>query len=213
MQKIKLFLSIIVVVSLLLPQAALTHRGRTDANGGHNDRKNGGYHYHNSGIKKAAPASTKSYTPRASGSSSGKSKWIDPATGKTTFTTSECAALGLHSASTPAKPKTTTTQSIDRKIGEYFRAANENVGALNCSITTTRRDVPQALKNRVKARDNHRCVICASTLQLEVDHIRALMNGGTNGINNLATLCDDCHTKKTRMDNSLRRKREKLCRS
>lgn len=25
------------------------HAGRTDANGGHNDRKNGGYHYHNGG--------------------------------------------------------------------------------------------------------------------------------------------------------------------
>jgi uncharacterized protein YgiM (DUF1202 family) len=27
------------------------HSGRTDANGGHHDRKNGGYHYHNGGSR------------------------------------------------------------------------------------------------------------------------------------------------------------------
>lgn len=28
------------------PEEATIHSGRTDANGGHNDRINGGYHYH-----------------------------------------------------------------------------------------------------------------------------------------------------------------------
>ena len=39
--KKKLF-TLFVLVSLL----AFSHPGRTDANGGHHDRKNGGYHYH-----------------------------------------------------------------------------------------------------------------------------------------------------------------------
>ena len=34
--------TLFVLVSLL----AFSHPGRTDANGGHHDRKNGGYHYH-----------------------------------------------------------------------------------------------------------------------------------------------------------------------
>lgn len=100
----------------------------------------------------------------------------------------------------------------DQRIGDYFRRANENVGALSCDMTIKGREVPEPVKEAVKRRDGHRCVICGSTTKLEVDHKRALMNGGANDESNLATLCDDCHTEKTRMDNSLRRKRENLCR-
>lgn len=39
--KKKLF-TLFILLSLL----AFSHPGRTDANGGHHDRKNGGYHYH-----------------------------------------------------------------------------------------------------------------------------------------------------------------------
>ena len=39
--KKKLF-TLFVLLSLL----AFSHPGRTDASGGHRDRKNGGYHYH-----------------------------------------------------------------------------------------------------------------------------------------------------------------------
>jgi hypothetical protein len=101
----------------------------------------------------------------------------------------------------------------EKRINEYFRLANENVGALSCNLVIYDRDVPGSVKEDVRHRDGDRCVICGSTDQLEVDHKRALMNGGGNSHANLATLCDDCHTEKTRMDNSLRRKREKLCRN
>lgn len=40
---------IITVLSLLLPKISYPHSGRTDAFGGHYDRKNGGYHFHNKG--------------------------------------------------------------------------------------------------------------------------------------------------------------------
>lgn len=43
------FFMVATILSVALVSA---HPGRTDANGGHNDRKNGGYHYHN------APAPT-----------------------------------------------------------------------------------------------------------------------------------------------------------
>lgn len=51
----------LIVLLLLLPLSfANGHSGRTDSSGGHNDRKNGGYHYHNSG--KASPPASPSYT-------------------------------------------------------------------------------------------------------------------------------------------------------
>jgi len=99
----------------------------------------------------------------------------------------------------------------EQRLNEYFRQANENVGALSCDQTIYERDVSQSVKEFIKSRDGNQCVICGSTYKLEVDHKRALQNGGDNSIANLATLCDDCHTAKTRMDSSLRRKRERLC--
>ena len=60
---------------------------------------------------------------------------------------------------------------------------------------------------RVLKRDNYQCVICSSTIALEVDHKRALMNGGDNSLGNLATLCKACHTAKTKMNGNLRGKR------
>ena len=97
------------------------------------------------------------------------------------------------------------------RIQNYFRAANDNVGALSCSTRKTDRNVSQSTKSAIKRRDGNRCVACGSTRKLEVDHRRALMNGGSNDRANLATLCDECHTIKTRLDSSLRRKRKASC--
>jgi len=113
-------------------------------------------------------------------------------------------------------PKTAPSPSIapgtlPSRLTEYFRQANEGVGALTCDLRLYRRNVSQKTKRAIKLRDGYRCVLCGSNLTLEVDHRRALMNGGSNQMANLATLCDKCHLHKTRMDNSLRRKRKKLC--
>jgi|DEB0MinimDraft_10_1074344.scaffolds.fasta_scaffold66878_2 hypothetical protein len=94
------------------------------------------------------------------------------------------------------------------RIRDYFQAAN--AGVIDYQGGTIRRDVSGSQRKRVLARDGHRCVTCGSTIQLEVDHKRALMNGGDNTLGNLATLCDECHIIKTRMDNSLKRKREQM---
>jgi 5-methylcytosine-specific restriction endonuclease McrA len=100
----------------------------------------------------------------------------------------------------------------NRKINEYFIAANENVGALDCNIVIHKRNVDESTKLAVRRRDNYRCVICGNVLKLEIDHKRALENGGTNEMSNLAILCDDCYVIKTKLDNSLQRKRENICR-
>ena len=58
MRKIRLtfILSVLIILSPILP-----HSGRTDSNGGHNNRKTGGYHYHNSGSSYKSSNSYKSY--------------------------------------------------------------------------------------------------------------------------------------------------------
>jgi 5-methylcytosine-specific restriction endonuclease McrA len=108
-------------------------------------------------------------------------------------------------------PVSSQNERINR-INEYFRHANENVGAFECNIRVNQRGVDESTKKAVKRINSNQCVICGSTYKLEVDHMRALQNGGTNDLSNLATLCDDCHLIKTKYDNSLRRKRNNVCR-
>lgn len=112
----------------------------------------------------------------------------------------------------PATPAAAGLSANDRqtRIQEYWRKANAGLAETPLPAVRSVRDVSTALKERIRKRDGNQCVICGSTLQLEVDHRVALENGGTNDAQNLATLCDDCHTIKTRMDHSLRRHREKL---
>ncbi len=47
-----------------------------------------------------------------------------------------------------------------------------------------------------KERDGYRCVLCGRNgVTLNVHHIQARREGGTNDLDNLITLCYDCHTK------------------
>ncbi len=106
--------------------------------------------------------------------------------------------------------QTISDEERSKRINEYFRKANENVGALDPSIVKTERLLDEKSRREILKRDHYKCVICGSNHKLEVDHKRALQNGGSNDSSNLATLCKKCHIEKTKMDNSLRRKREKI---
>lgn len=44
-------------------------------------------------------------------------------------------------------------------------------------------------------RDNHTCQKCGSTKRLECHHKIPVINGGSNELSNLITLCHDCHAK------------------
>jgi hypothetical protein len=52
------FFGLLAAISLLGMSLVFAHSGRTDANGGHNDRKNGGYHYHGTPPSKSPPSET-----------------------------------------------------------------------------------------------------------------------------------------------------------
>lgn len=48
----------------------------------------------------------------------------------------------------------------------------------------------------VNARDHYSCSECGVSGQLHLHHIRALNEGGTNRLENLALLCEQCHSAK-----------------
>lgn len=52
-------------------------------------------------------------------------------------------------------------------------------------------------RERIFARDGHRCAVCGSAEGLTVDHIRARALGGTDALRNLQTLCGPCNTQKS----------------
>jgi hypothetical protein len=58
-----------------------------------------------------------------------------------------------------------------------------------------RNAIPPALRQKVLARDGHRCRApgCGSTRFLEIHHRQPGAQGGTNKIDNLITLCSRCH--------------------
>lgn len=53
------------------------------------------------------------------------------------------------------------------------------------------------MRLRVLARDKYLCVICKKSEAKEVDHIKEKAKGGTDDIENLQSLCVQCHKDKT----------------
>ena len=55
------------------------------------------------------------------------------------------------------------------------------------------------LRERIFARDGHRCVYCAGVFppeQLSLDHVQPRARGGDNSPGNLVTACLACNTRK-----------------
>ena len=58
------------------------------------------------------------------------------------------------------------------------------------------------LRRKVFERDGHRCVLCHHSGRLECDHRKPVINGGEKyALNNLQTLCRNCHLVKTQQEN------------
>lgn len=78
----------------------------------------------------------------------------------------------------------------------FTRAPQGWVLAWPCIPGTRRPDIPAAIRRAVLARDNHRCVRCASIRHLQIDHIHPWSAGGEHAIENLQTLCRGCNIAK-----------------
>lgn len=86
-------------------------------------------------------------------------------------------------------PKPDSTKSDDRVTGANWTRKVKGSGVSNDSSW-------HKLRLRAFKRDNYHCVQCGSNENLTVDHIQPLSLGGTNAMDNLQTLCADCHEDK-----------------
>ena len=72
-----------------------------------------------------------------------------------------------------------------------------NSGFRRDNDTARRRTIPKHLRVQVLARDSYRCLMCGVSssqgARLHVDHIRPVVTGGTDELDNLGTLCDNCN--------------------
>ncbi len=64
------------------------------------------------------------------------------------------------------------------------------------TITVKRPVVPESVRNAIFERDGNKCVLCASTDNLQLDHKVSLSKGGKTEGNNLQTLCEQCNKTK-----------------
>lgn len=88
---------------------------------------------------------------------------------------------------------------------EYRARAEMLLGTLNAvkpgyenhdGTPTVRVSLPLEVQRQVHDRDGGRCVKCASTFKLQIDHVVPLSKGGSNEIGNLQVLCMACNTAK-----------------
>jgi 5-methylcytosine-specific restriction enzyme A len=77
--------------------------------------------------------------------------------------------------------------------------AKQMLSEARSSSTREKRNVTNLMKKKVAAKQEWKCGHCKATLDetFEVDHMRALFNGGSNDESNLVALCPNCHRKKT----------------
>lgn len=58
-------------------------------------------------------------------------------------------------------------------------------------------------RDRARERDNFQCADCGRNFRLEVHHKLPIAEGGTDDLDNLVTLCRDCHIALHRTNNKL----------
>lgn len=58
------------------------------------------------------------------------------------------------------------------------------------------RYISKEVREIILKRDNYKCVFCAASSALEIDHVIPVSKGGTSEQNNLQVLCRSCNRKK-----------------
>jgi 5-methylcytosine-specific restriction endonuclease McrA len=113
----------------------------------------------------------------------------------------------LASAGIPITPRSiqriVRSRGAVRPVGDAFRLAAQR-GRVHWAYKdprykTAKRQTSPTVRFNILKRDGYKCALCGNTAQntiLEVDHIIAKCNGGTDEENNLRTLCHDCNVGK-----------------
>jgi 5-methylcytosine-specific restriction endonuclease McrA len=101
-----------------------------------------------------------------------------------------CISLfeSLGKSKSEAKNFWNNVQSYKRRITRFDTLANKSINR--------QRRVPPKLRLEVLARDGFRCILCGRTAEettLHVDHITPVAKGGSNELDYLATLCQECN--------------------
>jgi 5-methylcytosine-specific restriction endonuclease McrA len=60
----------------------------------------------------------------------------------------------------------------------------------------SRKHLSASKRKRILLRDKGRCVKCGSKKNLEIDHVVPLARGGSNRLENLQLLCQECNRSK-----------------
>lgn len=99
-----------------------------------------------------------------------------------------------------ARSYSTPTQ-LHRMIASGLATATTEGLELDTELLSFARDdyraaIPDALRQHVFERDGHRCLECAATDDLTLDHIYPWSLGGPDTEDNLRTLCRSCNSKK-----------------
>ena len=74
---------------------------------------------------------------------------------------------------------------------------------MNSGSTSSKRSVSETKKKYVASKQGWKCNSCGEQLShtFQVDHKIDLQFGGTNNVENLAALCNNCHAEKTAANN------------
>jgi len=103
---------------------------------------------------------------------------------------------------------------ISRTSSDGFKLAAKN-GKINWATNTDkikRTSLPRGIRLKILTRDNFKCVYCGRGIDryvLEIDHIKPVVNGGTNEEINLQTLCTQCNVDKQTLNNEVQYKNYK----
>lgn len=97
----------------------------------------------------------------------------------------------------------TDNDELEANKKNIYVASNKGHSKEIRKNTVKARSMPLNIRVKVLNRDNFRCIFCGKSpatdvgVKLHVDHIVPFSRGGTNSLDNLQTLCQDCNLGKS----------------
>jgi hypothetical protein len=85
---------------------------------------------------------------------------------------------------------------VKRIIEESFYNLGLYPEPTNIKSKSLRKSISAGTRREVYERDEYSCVKCDARKDLTIDHIVAVVNGGTNELSNLQTMCRSCNSSK-----------------